>query len=122
MLKKLAICLAAAAVTALTGCVSSPAGLAPSTIPITSKDRYVITKRGISESTSTTYLFGVLPLGFAPSAYDLIQTIKEKYNSDGIINVAAENRYNFFLLVTVEKTIISGDVIKLSQLGGADVD
>lgn len=116
------MCLAAACITALTGCVSSPAGLAPSTIPITSKDRYVVVKRNISECSSTTYLFGFLPLGFAPSAYDLIQDVKDKYNADGLINVAAENRYNFFLIVTVEKTIISGDVIKFSQLGGADIN
>ena len=63
-----------------------------------------------------------LPLGFAPSAYDLIQDVKDKYNADGLINVAAENRYNFFLIVTVEKTILSGDVIKFSQIDGADVN
>ena len=64
MLKKFLICTTAAAITALTGCISSPAGLAPSTIPITSKDRYVVIRRGVSECASTTYLFGFFAAGF----------------------------------------------------------
>jgi hypothetical protein len=122
MLRKLMIGLVLALCTALTGCLSAPAGLAPSTLPITSKDNYVVIVRNITESESTSYLLGLFPIGFAPSAYDLIQDVKKKYNADGMINVTAENRCSFYFAFSIETIILSGDVIKFSRIDGADVD
>jgi hypothetical protein len=122
MLRKLICVLTPVVGIILSGCMSAPAGLSPSTMPITAKDKYVVIVRDISESQSTSYLLGLFPIGLPPSTYDMIQEVKKKYNADGMINVTAENRCVFYFAFSVETIIIRGDVIKFSRIGGADVD
>ena len=102
----------------LPGCMSTPGGIAPSSIPITSKDSYTIVQRNAEGSSLGINLLGVIPLGPGASAYDALMDAKKEYHADGLINITAENRYRFYLLfVTFDEMIVSGDAIKFTRSG-----
>lgn len=105
----------------LPGCISSPGGIAPSTMPITSKDSYTIVRRNAEGSDMGILLLG-LPLGPGASAYKALADAKKRNKADALINVTAENRYQYYLLfITFEQMVISGDAIKF-RVGGEDVE
>jgi hypothetical protein len=104
----------------LSGCVTSPGGIAPSTVPITSKDTYTITKTDAAASDGTVTLCGIplKPCG----AYDALLTAKESYGADAFINVTLENKSYWITilpLITYDKITIRGDAIKFNR-GKAD--
>ncbi len=99
-----------------TGCVTSPGGIAPSTVPITSKDSYTIIKTDASASDGTLVLCGI-PLKPC-SAYDALQTAKQGYGADALINVTLENKSYWITilpLITYSKISIRGDAIKFNR-------
>ena len=98
------------------GCLSSPGGLAPSTMPITGKDSYVTVQPHVSGGEGSIGIFAI-PLS-TPNANDALQAVKQKYNADGLINVTVENRTWWPMLipiVTYHQIVITGDVIKLKR-------
>lgn len=102
------------------GCMTSPGGIAPSTKPITSKDTYTIIKTDASASDGAVVLFGI-PLKTC-SAYDALQTAKQSYGADALINVTLENKSYWITIlpiVTYSKISIRGDAIKFNR-GKAD--
>ncbi|MFZ2658090.1 MAG: hypothetical protein WAX69_24370 [Victivallales bacterium] len=104
----------------LPGCVTSPGGIAPSTVPITSKDTYTIIKTDASASDGAVVLFGI-PLKTC-SAYDALQTAKENYGADALINVTLENKSYWITILPIvvySKISIRGDAIKFNR-GKAD--
>ena len=104
----------------LSGCVTSPGGIAPSTVPITSKDTYTITKTDAAASDGTVTICGI-PLKPC-SAYDALLTAKENYGADALINVTLENKSYWITgipLITYSKITIRGDAIKFNR-GKAD--
>ncbi|OGV34216.1 MAG: hypothetical protein A2020_04325 [Lentisphaerae bacterium GWF2_45_14] len=103
----------------LTGCFSAPAGIAASTMPITSKDSYTIVRRNAEGSDWRVVLLGI-PLG-PLSAHDALEDAKKQNNADALVNVTGENRYKFFLLLWTEQMIIQGDAIKF-RVAGEDVE
>ena len=103
----------------LSGCFSAPAGIAASTVPITSKDSYTVVRRNAEGSDWRILLLGI-PLG-PLSAHDALEDAKKQNNADALINVTGENKYKFFLLVSVEQMIIEGDAIKF-RVAGEDVE
>ncbi len=116
-MRTLASCLLAAALAlCLDGCLSSPGGLAPSTLPITGKDSYVIVQQGVSGGEGSVGLCGI-PL-WTPNAYDSLQSVKSKYQADGLINVTVENKSCWPMLipiVTYHSLVIKGDAIKFKH-------
>ncbi len=116
-MKVLASCLLAGLLAAFaTGCLSSPGGLAPSTIPITGKDSYVIVQEKVSGGNGT---IGICAIPLWPTdAYDSLQATKAKYQADGLINVTVENRTWWPLLipiVTYHELVVKGDAIKFKH-------
>lgn len=102
----------------LTGCVATPAGIAPSTMPITSADSYTVVQRDVEGTDTGVYLLG-LPITSNASAYQALQDAKAKSGSDALINVTAENRYTYWmLLVWWEEIAIKGDAIRFKVGGG----
>ena len=116
-MKALTVCAISALLAATAcGCLSSPGGLAPSTLPITGKDSYVVVQEHVSGGDGTIGLLAI-PL-WPTNAYDALQSTKEKYNADGLINVSVENRTWWPLLVpivTYHKLVITGDAIKFKH-------
>ncbi|OGV50337.1 MAG: hypothetical protein A2017_15325 [Lentisphaerae bacterium GWF2_44_16] len=120
-MRKLLISGAGMAMLFLSGCMSAPGGIAPSTIPITSKDSYTVIRREAEGSDFGVRLVG-FPIGPLASAYKALQSAKEKNNADALINVTAENRYKFFLIVVcIEEMVVTGDAIKF-KIAGEDVE
>lgn len=106
-----------AALSMLSGCMSAPGGIAPSTVPITSKDSYTVVKRG-ALGTDTGVTFLGIPMGPAPSAYKALQDVKKSTGADALINVTGENKYRyFFFLVCVQEMAVTGDAIKFQVSG-----
>lgn len=104
----------------LSGCVTSPGGIAPSTLPITSKDIYTITKTDASASDGTVTICGI-PLKTC-SAYEALLKAKKNYGADAFINVTLENKSYWITvlpIITYDKITIRGDAIKFNR-GKAD--
>ncbi|MDD3118855.1 MAG: hypothetical protein PHQ27_06735 [Victivallales bacterium] len=121
-MKKITLAALSGLTALLSGCIATPGGLAPSSIPITANDSYTIVRRNVESSSTGVSLFGAIPLGPGPSAYRALMAAKEDNHADGLINVTAENRhYYYLLLITYDKIVVSGDAIKF-QIGGEDVE
>ena len=104
----------------LSGCVTSPGGIAPSTVPITSKDTYTIVKTDASGGDSTLCLC-LIPLKPC-TAYNALQKAKQQFGADAFINVTIENKTYWLTLlpiVSYQKISIRGDAIKFNR-GKAD--
>ena len=114
-MKKNILMLASLAIVAtLAGCVSSPAGVASSTVPITSDDSYTIVRRDVEGTDTGVFFFG-LPLSRAASGYEAIQDAKEQAGADALVNVTAENRYTYFMIFVGlwwEEVAIKGDAVR----------
>lgn len=103
----------------LVGCMSTPAGLTSSTLPITSRDTYTVIAKDVTGADWGLSVFGIsiVPM----SAYNAIQRAKEQYGADGMINVAANNSTYWLLLilplVNYHRIELTGDAIKLRRSG-----
>jgi len=108
--------LMASACVLIAGCMTSPGGIAPSTVPITSKDAYTIIKTDASASDGAVTILGI-PLKTC-SSYDALQTAKQAYGADALINVTLENKSYWITIlpiVTYSKISIRGDAIKFNR-------
>ena len=121
MLKKIAKCLfPIGALLLLAGCVTSPGGVAPSTMPITANDSYTILKKdAIGEDVSYSILF--IPITPPCSAYQALQYAKKENKADALVNVTGQNKSVYFLFINWQVMRVCGDAIKF-QRGGAIVD
>jgi hypothetical protein len=106
----------AAAAALCGGCLSSPGGLAPSTMPITARDSYTVVQADVTGGEGT---IGIIAIPLYPnSAYDSLQKTKAKYGADALINVSIENKTYWPLLlplITYHQIEIRGDAIKLKR-------
>jgi len=99
------------------GCVTMPAGLTSSSIPITSKDSYtVIGAVSASDAALGLFNFAIYPY----SAYDALQKAKAKAGADGLINITCENKTYWLTLIlgpiiTWNKITVTGDAIKFKR-------
>lgn len=119
-MRKLLVAGAGLAMLFLSGCMSAPGGIAPSTVPITGKDSYTVVRREAEGSDFCIRLLGI-PLGPLASAYKALQSAKTKNNADALINVTAKNRYKFFVLICVEEMVVTGDAVKF-KISGEEVE
>ncbi len=99
----------------LAGC-TSPGGLAPSTMPISSKDSYTLIQQNAYAVDSSVAILMIFPVTTC-SAYDAMQKAKAKYKADALINVPAENIYNPYFFYSVQKIVVRGDAIKFKKSG-----
>ena len=108
------------AITALAGlvagCVTSPGGIAPSTIPISANDSYTTIKNdAVGVDTAFSILF--IPVTPPCSAYQALMDAKEETGADALINVTGENKSVYLFIVNWHKVKIHGDAIKFQQSG-----
>ena len=104
----------------LAGCVTSPGGIAPSTMPITANDSYtIIKKNAIGEDVSYSILF--IPITPSCSAYQALQYAKEENKDDALVNVTGQNKSVYLLFINWQVMRVCGDAIKFRH-GGAVVD
>ncbi len=100
------------------GCMSWPGGITSSTIPITSKDSYVVVQKDVTGSDwSIGFFNNPIP---ALNPYSALQNAKEKSGADALINVTAKNEVywpTIFPLITYHRTQIRGDAIKFIRGG-----
>ncbi|MEI8248278.1 MAG: hypothetical protein WCI51_20755 [Lentisphaerota bacterium] len=92
----------------LTGCATTPGGVAASTLPLTSKDSYVVLQNDVE---GNSWCMAPLNIELWPaSPYLAIQDAKAKNNCDGLINV----QLNTTLVLFIYKCYhVSGDAIKV---------
>jgi len=119
-IKIVSLCLLMIILISLTGCITSPAGLAPSTVPITANDSYTIIERDITGTDAALNIMGFIPI-MTCSAYDALQTAKKEYGADALINVTGQNKSLTLVIVNWQWMSISGDAIKF-QRSGADIE
>ncbi len=104
----------------LTGCVTSPGGIAPSTMPITANDSYtIIKKNAVGEDVSYSILF--IPITPPCSAYQALQYAKKENKADALVNVTGQNKSVYLLFINWQVMRVCGDAIKF-QRGGVVVD
>ena len=109
------LCLLLLLVFLLSGCIATPGGLAPSTIPITANDSYTITQRN---ATGSDWSISIVGFPLVPcSAYTALQNVKEEYNADALINVTGDNMYYSIVLISLRFVRIRGDAIKFQHKG-----
>jgi len=119
-IKIISSCLLMIIVISLTGCISGPGGIAPSTVPITANDSFTIIERDISGTDTALNIMGFIPI-MTCSAYDALQTAKQQYGADALINVTGHNKSLTLVFVNWQWVTISGDAIKF-QRGGTDIE
>ena len=94
----------------MTGCQTTPGGVAASTIPLTSHDSYVVLQKDVEGNS-----WCIAPLGFDLFPYPCnpnvaIQDAKAKNNCDGLINVELNTTVFLFIYKCYH---VSGDAIKV---------
>ncbi|MCX7767313.1 MAG: hypothetical protein N2246_11475, partial [Candidatus Sumerlaeia bacterium] len=97
-------------------CITTPAGVTCSTIPLTSRDTYVV----IGKSEGSDWGVGLFNLSFIPySAYEALQKAKANAGADGLINVPCENKVFWVTIIhtiiTYNTLTIRGDAIKYKR-------
>lgn len=101
---------------ALTGCMTYPLTVSPSTRPITAND--AVTEIGPANGSAwTTILFG-MPLGEQHQVGPALKRALESSGGDALIEVKMEYHVYNFLLFTVLRTDIYGTAVKIKK-GGA---
>ncbi len=99
----------------LTGCIISPAGVAPSTAPITADDK--VTKLGPASGSAWGFMvFGLLPLSEAWTYKAVDRAVKSK-DADALINVTLDNQVCLFPIVHIYRTKVQGEAVKISKGG-----
>ena len=86
-----------------------------STLPISSKDTYIIIKK---EASGNSWCVGLLgfPVIMAPDLYTALQDAKESNGADGLINVSVSSVVHMYLPpFTVNEIEINGDAIKFTR-------
>lgn len=100
----------------ISGCITGPGGLAPSTIPITANDSYTVIKHNaVGVDTSFSVLF--VPVTPSCSAYQALMDAKEETGADALINVTGENKSVYLFIVNWQKMKVRGDAIKFQHAG-----
>lgn len=92
----------------LTGCATAPGGVAASTLPLTSKDSYVVLQNDVEGNSWCITLIGFELWPASPTR--AIQDAKALNNCDGLINVQLNTTECFFIYKCYH---VSGDAIKV---------
>ena len=94
----------------LSGCQTAPGGVAASTLPLTSKDSYVVLQKDVE---GNSWCFAPIGIELWPCSPNLaLQDAKIKNNCDGLINVQLNTTVFLFLYKCYH---MSGDAIKVTN-------
>ena len=97
----------------ISGCTISPAGIAPSTSPITSNDK--VTKLGKTDGKAWgVILFGMIPLSEAWTSR-AVERAKMKKNADALIDVTLDQTACLFPFATIYITEVKGEAVKIEK-------
>ena len=107
------IALACAGVIALVGC-ASPVGIAASTHPIPA-DKTVTRLGPVSGSSYSGAILFLIPFGSSTPVKAARDDALAEFNADAPIGVTVEYQTWFLLLMTLNRTAVSGEAIKLTD-------
>ena len=96
----------------LEGCMTAPGGVASSTIPLTSKDGYVVLQKDVEGNSWCICLLGFELWPCSPNL--AIQDAKIKNNCDGFINAQLNTTEVLYGLYKCYH--VSGDAIKITNI------
>lgn len=101
----------------LTGCMTTPVSIAPSTTPITSND--LVTEIGPASGSSWGgFVFPFFLIGGGHMIQPALDRALKKTGADALVDVKVETHSYFFLLVTLHRTEVYGTAVKITK-GGA---
>ena len=97
----------------ITGCATTPGGIAASSTPLEGRSYQVL---GYTESTdSLISLFGIIPVSRHNSIRDAIQAAARRVNGDALIEVTAESYSQYWILFSRHVTRVEGIGIRFTK-------
>ncbi len=114
------ICACIACILILPGCITTPVGMAPSTIPLTSSDQYTVLSQeevsGTSSGISFLNMFALKSLNTEDAKTEAIKSAA----ADALIDVTVDcSSFNFplrlFPVITIDSVTVRGKPIKLNR-------
>lgn len=99
----------------LSGCYwSRPGSISPCTVALPTGKSYTLIQQNV-RGTDSALLLLTFPITH-PDTEAALQDILNTYNADGLINVTVDTAYFSLLFLTLEKTTIQGDAIKIQNI------
>lgn len=112
-LKHLVHGLAAGALLWVTGCATSPGGVAPSTTPLEGRSYQIL---GYTEATdSRICLFGIIPITSGNHIRDALKDAARRVNGDALIEVTVEAHTEYWILFSRNVTRVQGIGIRFTK-------
>lgn len=97
----------------MTGCATTPGGIAPSSTPLEGRSYTIL---GYTEATdSRICLLGIFPISRHNSIRDAIQSAARKVGGDALIEVTAEGYSQYFILFSRDITRVEGIGIRFTK-------
>jgi len=97
----------------LSGCVSMPGGIAPSSTPI--EGRKYQTLGYVNDTSSCSKLFGFIPISGANSIRDAVQGAIQKSRADALIEVSVDYYTQFWFVFIRHVTRVEGMAIRFER-------
>ena len=97
----------------MTGCATTPGGIAPSSTPLEGRSYTIL---GYTEATdSRVCLLGIIPISRHNSVRDAIQNAARKVGGDALIEVTAESYTQYYILFSRDITRVEGIGIRFTK-------
>jgi len=112
--REMALLFLAVMIAALAGCVTTSAGIAPSTTPLPPDRPYTVGQESVRGSAWGFILLGLPITGPQPTKTARDRALA-KNNADALIDCAADTRVYQFILFAVMRTTVEGKAVKLAS-------
>ncbi|MEI6563741.1 MAG: hypothetical protein WCO42_05465 [bacterium] len=97
----------------MTGCATTPGGVAPSSTPLEGRSYTIL---GYTESTdSRICLFGIIPISRHNSIRDAIRSAAHRVGGDALIEVTVEGYKQYWILFSRDITRVEGIGIRFTK-------
>lgn len=108
----LSLCCIIFVLLSLASCVARrPAGIAPSTSPVTS----TYTVLGPVEDTTCNYRYFIIPVFTKDPTYELIDQMLKEKGADALVGVVVEDRMAEYGVYASNCTVVKGLAVKISK-------
>ena len=94
----------------LSGCINSPGGIAPSNIPLEGRHYRVVGET--ASSSSSIWLFGLLPVSSPNSIRAALDAAMRKRSADALIDITVERYTQYWILFVRHVTSVRGLAIQ----------
>lgn len=98
----------------LSGCVSMPGGIAPSTTPIEGRKYQILGP--VTDTDSCSRLFGFIPISGVNTIHDAVEGAKQKRGADALIEVSVEYYTQYWFPIFIRHvTKVEGVAIRFDR-------